>query len=492
MARLTREQVALGIIFLLVLGIRLAYTLPLDSYSYDAYFALRQADAIRHTGTPYFQDPLSYSGRTYLFPPLFEYVIALFALVFSVEVAAKLVTSLSFASITILAYLLSRQVTKNKTIPLVAALFTGFIPVMYFTTDSFSSQSLSLLLVFLLSYFFLRLDEEKSASFAVITSILLLLTSQDVFIFLFGLAFYFIILFLEKQKPTKREVELTVFLFFLAIWFNIILYKKALFLHGAGVLWSNMPSAILSTYFQDVSFVGILYSVGVIPLLLGIYAIYNLVFDAKNRGAHLFMGFAISSFLALWLKLVPLSTGLLFLSVNTIILSAYTMRVTQLGIAKTKMESLSTILGFIVVLLFLLTTMSPFFTYTRIEPQHPEDLKAMAWLKENTNEDAVVLAGVEEGFMLNYLAERRNVADSNFLFVKNANQVYEDTSRMYSLRLKSEAIRLINAYDVDYVLLSKRVQESRNMTSLFYEEGACIRKVYDKGAVIYELRGCKI
>ncbi|MBN2142016.1 hypothetical protein JW711_01680 [Candidatus Woesearchaeota archaeon] len=490
--KLTREQIGVAIIFLLILGIRLAYTLPLQSYDNDSYFVLRQADAIAHTGLPLFQDPLSYGGRTFLFPPLFHYVIALFSFFLGLELAAKVVTSLCFALIVIVTYMITKEITKNSTIALISSVFAGFVPVMYFEMASFPTHALSLLLVFLLSYSILKIEDERFAAVGLMISILLLLTSVDIFIFLFGLLFYFLMLFLEKQKPHGREVEMTVFLFLLSLWFFTLLYKKAFLAHGLSILWGNLPQTLLLTYFHEVSFVEVLYAVGVIPLLLGIYAAYHLVFDSKNRDALLFAGFALASFLALWLRLVQLTTGLLFLSVNMIILSSYTMKIASVKVARTKVASLSFLLATAVLILFLLTSVAPFFSTVSYTPQYAEDLEALAWLRENTADNATILGRIEEGFLINYEAKRKNAADSNFLFINNADQVKKDIDSLFRSRLESEAVRLTTAYGVDYVFLSRKTQEQYNITSLFYAEGDCFNLVYEKGALIYASTGCKI
>jgi hypothetical protein len=73
MIKITREYWIVALIFVLVLATRLLFIIPAKSFDYEAYDVLRQAEHIKEAGMPLFNDPLSYSGRTSIFPPLFYY-----------------------------------------------------------------------------------------------------------------------------------------------------------------------------------------------------------------------------------------------------------------------------------------------------------------------------------------------------------------------------------------------------------------------------------
>ena len=57
-------------------------------------------------------------------------------------------------------------------------------------------------------------------------------------------------------------------------------------------------------------------------------------------------------------------------------------------------------------------------------------MKALEWISENAGPDAVVLAPVSEGFIVNAIGKRKNVADMNFLLVKDAEVIYDDVMIM--------------------------------------------------------------
>ncbi|MBN2052264.1 glycosyltransferase family 39 protein [Candidatus Woesearchaeota archaeon] len=493
--KITREHWILALIFFLVIAARLFFTLPEKGFDYEAYDSLRQAEHIRMTGLPLYQDSLSYSGRAYLFPPLFYYLLAGFSFIIPLELAAKLLPTIAFAFLVPVIYLIAKHLTKNKTAALIAAFFSGTVPIVYSTLNQSSVYSVILLLTFLLSYAFMRVDEKGFAAMCIVLTILALLTNTAVFLLLLSLLVYCLIVKLEKQELSKKEVEITLFLFFLALWFNLLLFKRAFFIHGISFIWQNLPSPLLSSYFRSISFLGVIYAVGVIPLLLGVYAVYHAFFKTKNQNATLYISFAVVSFIMLWLKLIPLKIGLLLLSISLIILASYSIKIIIVSISKTKVPKMITGLIITLLLLFAITTLTPLSAVTKnlkINTPTQQDIQALQWLRNNSDQNSIVLGTAEEGFLISYEAQRKNVADQNFLFIPNINQRYNDINHLYNLRLKSEAILLLNEYDVDYILLSEASMKAYNITSLFYAEPDCFEIVYNNTALIYKFLKCEI
>jgi 4-amino-4-deoxy-L-arabinose transferase-like glycosyltransferase len=495
MVKITKEHLILALIFILVLGVRLYIILPEKSFDYEAYDALRQAQHIKETGVPLFKDPLSYSGRTFIFPPLFYYLLAGAGFLMPLELAAKILPSLAFAALILIIYLITKHLTKNRTAALIAAFFSGFVPILFTALNQISVYSLSLLLIFLLSYAFMRIEEKRFATLCITLTILLLLTHASGFMLLISFLVYLFIVRIESQELSKKEIEISFFLFFLALWFNLLLYNKAFFLHGISFIWQNIPAPLLSSYFTDISFLGVIYAVGAIPLVLGVYAVYHVFFNTKNQAATLYISFAFVSFLMLWLKLMPFKAGLLFLSMNLIILSAYAIKIILVSLSKTKTPRLANVIIALIIILFILTSITPFMITARADKKSippPEDIAALEWLGNNTEKSDVILGRVEEGFLINYIAKRKNVADQNFLLINNINQRYDDITHLFTLRLKSEAVRLINDYKINYIFLSAQTMKEFNITSLFYTDKDCFEMVYNQSAIIYEFLECEI
>ncbi len=85
----------LALVFAFSLGVRLYFAFQSPTFtSGDAYFTIRQVEHIRQTGLPIFEDALSYGGRTYIFPPLFHYVLAFFNLFLPITIVGKLIPNI--------------------------------------------------------------------------------------------------------------------------------------------------------------------------------------------------------------------------------------------------------------------------------------------------------------------------------------------------------------------------------------------------------------
>ena len=319
--KITKERILLTILFLIVLGIRLFFVFQQPNFSYDAYGELRQIEHIRETGVPLFVDDLSYSGRIQLNLPFFHYVLAGISFLIPLELTAKILPSIFFSLLTIIVYMITKHLSKNKVAAYTAAVFSGFVPIFFSTINEVSVSSLALLLIFCLSYSFVKIEEPGFDTLTLILTIMLLLTHATGLIFFLALIVYFFMMKIEKQKVTTKELEMSLFLFFLGLWFNVILFKKAFFTHGLAFIWSNLPITMLTQYFADINLIGVLYAVGIIPLLLGVVSIYHVLFKTKNKVATLYLAFTFTSAIMLWVKIVPFNEGLLLLSTNFITLN---------------------------------------------------------------------------------------------------------------------------------------------------------------------------
>ena len=150
MKKLQTVLLLLGIFFLVFIS-RLLISFHYDEFSYDSYFALRQIEQISSSGLPIFNDDLSYSGRSQLFPPIFYYLVSVFSF-FGTKFAAKIVPNIFFSLIIIPTYLITHHITKRRVVGLISSLFAGFIPVTFSFINDISEYSLVLFLFLFLLY----------------------------------------------------------------------------------------------------------------------------------------------------------------------------------------------------------------------------------------------------------------------------------------------------------------------------------------------------
>ncbi|MBC8501422.1 MAG: hypothetical protein H8D38_06695 [DPANN group archaeon] len=474
------------IIFLITFFSRTLISFQTEKFSYEAYFALRQIENINERALPLFEDPLSYGGRTHLFPPVFYYLVSLFSF-FGIDIAAKIIPNLLSSLIVIVVYLISFHITKHRLISLLTAFFSGFIPILFVTINDISIYSLVLLLILSVIYFIMKIGDSSYMKPTLFFLVILVFSHSSSFLLIVGLLLFLLLLKIESLEIDKKEIELILFASFLVLWFNFIVYKKAFLIHGPFVIWQNIPLQILTNYFFDLNIIQSIYYVGIVPVVLGIYAIYHVLFKVKRRSVFLLVSMFLSILVLLWLKLIRFKTGLIFLSLMLVLLSGYSIKLFYSYLMKTKIHNSANWFLFGVFVVFFLTAVIPSFNlaFSSLNkvPSHSE-IKAMNWLEQNTDKDSVVLSRLEEGYLINYFANRKSVIDQDFLLVNDAQQRYEDVQSVFSLRLKTEAVRRLNKYDVDYLYFSGKFGDE---TKLYYTDKDCFELVYNESVEIYRV-----
>ncbi|MBC8495497.1 hypothetical protein H8D36_05055 [archaeon] len=482
--------ILLLIVFLITFLSRAGISMQTDIFSYEAYFELRQIENINENGSPLFEDPLSYGGRSHLFPPIFYYLIALFGFL-GTSLAAKLIPNLLSSFIIVTVYLMSFHITKNRLISIITAFFSGFIPIFFVTVNDISVYSLVILLMVSITYFMMKINNRFHLNMAILFMIVLILSHSSAFLLILGLLLYLLLLRVESLEVNKRELELILFASFFVIWFNFLLYKNAFLVHGPLIFWQNIPLQILTNFFFELNLIQVIYYIGIIPVVLGIYAIYYVLFKEKKRSVFLLVSMALIVLLLLWLKTIPFEVGLIFLSIVLTVLSGYSMKLIYSYFKKTKFSRSGKWVLLGIFILFCLSSVIPSVNLALNSVESvPSDyeLEALDWLLNNTDNSSIILARVEEGYMINHFAKRKTVIDEDFLLITDAQQRYEDVQSVFSLHLKTEALRRLMKYDVDYIYFSGKFGDEEK---LHYVDEDCFDMVFNKSVKIYKV-GCTI
>ncbi|MBU4283538.1 MAG: hypothetical protein KJ968_00355, partial [Nanoarchaeota archaeon] len=75
----------------------------------------------------------------------------------------------------------------------------------------------------------------------------------------------------------------------------------------------------------------------------------------------------------------------------------------------------------------------------------------------------------------------------NFLLIKDAEQRLENVRIIYTTHYETDAIPLLNKYNIKYIVLSKRSMSDYDITDLNYRtDEKCFELVYDKEVKIYK------
>ncbi len=487
-----KEYLWLALIFSLVLGTRLYFAFQTPYFSEDAYFNIRQVEHIRETGLPLFKDDLSYSGRNFLFQPFFQYILAFFNLFMPLNLVCKLLPNIFASCLIFIIYLIAKEITKSQGAALFSSFISGFIPIFFAeTVNSVSVFSLVIPLMFFLIYFLIKVNkDEKFINHFVVSIMIIALMHASAFLLIMAFLLYVLFIKIERLKQSRSELELITFSTILVTWLNFIIYKNAFLVHGQFVIWQNIPKELLSQSFSQLSIMNALFYIGIIPIISGIYLIYKYIFKKKNRKIYLLMAFALSGLFLLWFKLIPLKTGFIFFGVIFVLLFSKAYSDFLLFVDKTKFSKYKRIFIAVIFLIFILNSVIPTISYTTSiikEAASKNEIDSFLWLKNNSDEKDVVLASLDEGYIVNAVAERKNVIDKNFLLIKDAEQRLEDVKKIYTTSYETEAIPLLNEYNIKYILLSKRSINYYNIADLNYRtDEKCFELVYDKEVKIYK------
>ena len=302
----------LGVAFVITLALRLFIAFQSPYFSDDsAYFHLRQIENIKDTGVPLFNDPLSYGGRTHIFLPLFDYILAFFSFIFPLVYVAKIIPNVFASSIIFVVYSVVSKLIRKNDIAMYCALISSFIPIYFVNTvNSISVYSLAVPLFFLVVYYFLRLKDIDNSRAYLVLFIFLVLLSPSIIILIMAMIAYYIIMKTESLKLERAESEIIIFSVFLALWFYFLVYKKAFLMHSYSIVWQNMPVQVLSEFFYQISILEAIYLIGVFPFICGVYVVYLHLFRRKAKQIYFFISLVIVLALLIWFKLLQIDLGL--------------------------------------------------------------------------------------------------------------------------------------------------------------------------------------
>lgn len=491
------SKLILFVIFAAVLSARLyfAFSTPFFT-SDDSYFHLRQIEHIRDTGKPIFDDALSYSGRAFIFSPVFHYIIAFFSLFMPVTLAAKLLPNIFAASLVFFIYLISKKITKSTNVALFTAFLSGFVPVFFAeTATKLTPISLVMPLIFLLIYAFMNLSNGFWLYCYLAVLVLLSFLHPLALLCIFGLIIYLILVRVECLKQSREEVEVSIFSIFFVLWAQFMLYKKPLLYHGISIVWQNIPKEILSEHFAATTTLGAIYQVGLIPFVIGLYVIYLFLFKRKQKDIYLMMAFAASAGLLLWLRFIELKIGLMFFGLVLVVLfSQWYLQIVEL-VKKTKASRFLGLFAVLIFAAFLVFSVYPSLALAQKESQFTtsDEIEALDWIKMNTPVQSTIVATVGEGNLVTAVAQRKNIIDANFLMQHETVERMNDIKRIYTTVLEVEAVGLLDKYNADYIYFSGKAKNYFKIDKIKYADGKCFLKVHDGPVQIYKkLPECRV
>ncbi len=479
----------LALIFIASLSLRLYLAFQTQYLTGEGYYAVRQIEAIKETGKPLYQDPLSYGGSENVFSPGFYYILTAFSFFMKNEEIIKIVPSI-FASLTILfVFLIAREIVKDEKGPLAAAALSAFIPIFFESTlNNASPYTLIIPLLLFAMYSFMKADDRRYASSFIAASIALPLIHSSAIILLITLVIYLALIKMEGFSISKEEVKLTIFSF-VSLIILAILFFKAIMLHGWHILSANVPSQISSNFFAQTSILEALYKIGLLTVFYGTYSISKNI-DSLNKQNTLILSFISAAAILLWAKMVELNAGLSLLGIGLSIIIATNYQKFISYIQKVRLQAYRVALIISAVFAFLITAFGPsYLTINEISKDVPtiSDVSVLAWLKDKAPEGSVVAAAVDDGHFITGFSGKKDIIDRSFL-LKDSQKRYDEISMLFEATEEAKALDVLKKYDVDYVFISRNVLKNYDLKKPeFYWDEACFKPIIRGESSLYQV-----
>ncbi len=483
-------------IFILVLASRFYFSFQQPYLTIDSYGYLRQAEKIRQSGLPLVKDELSYGGRLNLKAPLLPYLLAMGSFFMPLTLTAKILSNFMASLVIFVVFWLAKRITMNEEAAILAAFVSGFVPIFYAKTiNTATSNALLIPLLFLTIYYYQRLEEKHIYLFYFLTAyFFLLLNSPAAIILVVGLLFYFLLSYIKNIKISSREKEAALIITLLTVWVLLIFYKKAFLELGLNIIWQGIPQELVKNYFREFTFIRAIYLLGFIPFIYGMYSIINQILIKKNKEAYVLIALALSTGIMLWTKTIRLNLGLMIFGITLSILFSQHYTTFRKYMAKTKLAQTKyfKIYFFIsITTLFITTSILPSFWEAKKEITTSlgnEEMKAMKWLRMETDEGDKILAAPREGYLITALAKRKNLLDENFLLAPEADKRLADLKKIYQGSSTTPTVEIMEEYNIEYIYLSSRTKEYLGVEEFRLEKDEkCFPVVYQSGGIkIYE------
>lgn len=481
--RNTKIFFLLFLLFLLVAALRIHFTLSLPAYSTpDSYFHERIITRILQEHTLPFSDTLSYGGRDLVYAPFFALLMSILSL--GSSFLLNILPQFFLSSIVFLSYLLCYQTCKNTWASLAGAAITSFLPLfLWETTNTLSPDSLFLPLLFLSFYSFLTIETKTSLWIFIISVFVLILTSPHAYILLLSLVFYFLIEAGGALTPSRLEKEAALLTLFSVILFSLILYKRAFLSHGFGTIWQNLPSTLLAEQFRALTGVDLLLSTGALPLLLGGFGLYIGISKEKNKSVYLISGFILASLSLLTLKLITITTGLLFLSLGLATLSSLALANLSQYTQHLRFSFFTKAFPAAALLLILGLAIIPSYTHLqRLQGVDPQTIQDLLFLKYEAPTNVVILGNLQEGHLITSISQHKNVLDTNFILAPKPVERLREADTIYTTWSQAKALEYLRHYNVSIIYLSEQTKNHYSINNLAYATLPCFTT---QGRLIY-------
>ncbi len=469
----------MGLIFRLLL---FAYV---GDFSLDSYYHIRLIEEIKQDFIPNFHDELSYGGRFFIFPPVYQYVVAIVMSIPGMGGQLVSVHHLMAALLAIIAFFIGQNLGGTQAGVLSAAavfLVPGMIMVNLIEV---TPLTLAIFFLFCQIYLLFKSHKQIHALKFILLSILFPLTSPISLISIPVFGLYFLYLHLLGGEPRPGEYELVGFAVFLTVLENLLVYYRPLAMNGISSLFGQVPAELTS-----VSHLSLLSAVNAIGLpfiiaggLMLRYYIQNGYFARQTAGILAIL--STSLIMLLFPRMLAPEACLGILGVCLAILSGPFLIQIWNYVERTKFYQYSWKVAIIAgVCIVSAGVIQCLLVLPQLHPISSDEKVMFEYLRDFVAEGAVVLAPVEYGHAISGIGKKGNVADAQYIGIAEPEKIIEDITSVYGTESELQAVRIMDKYKASHLIVSEFIPK--------FITDRCFRKLFQSKELILYQRRCSI
>jgi hypothetical protein len=299
---------------------------------------------------------------------------------------------------------------------------------------------------------------------------------------------YFATCYVEKISVKKVLFEYSSFFLLFFFWTNFIIYKTAFLRNGFSIISGNAPYDTIMQY-SRIDITQTFLSIGIITSILGIYTVYQYIAGKRKKDVIVFISLFFSAMALLFTGLTELDLTMALLSLSLLILSSQAISDIFGIIDKSKIAAHARTIFIVSMAIIMAAQGIPgIFAVPGIISKAPKEqyVSDLLWIRDNTPVGSVIAATVEEGNLISYYSQRKNIADTNYLLADDPKERLSDIDKIFRTSLKVDAIAALDKYGSDYIMLSDMAKKDYNIDSLKYIDDNCFNIVLDSYIKVYK------
>lgn len=435
----TRSSARITFLLALTLIVLIVPNLIRTSDTYigeDPYLYSRLAEKINNNDVSY--DDLSYSGRTFTYS-LGQPLVFLFFTKFLPERFVVYIIPLIFALISLyLFYLILKEFYIEPNVIYLSLIILILSPPFIYIFTSYTKFTAITLILLLTIY--LSLKKDKTSEFiSYLLYFIIPFFGYQYSVFILLLSF----IYFKKENNIKRFKGILLS----SLASLIIIYLPLIIKYGFFELVKFDRYLKYKSLFSDL---GSEFGTSIFILFLSFFGI-SYLWKFKYKYTYVYL-----TLLLFIIFLFFLPSFIVY--INFIL--AYLAALGIVHLLRSKWES-ETIRRLTMWLLIIGVIFSAITFINQVSQEKPNNnlYNALNYLKGYDSDKTVVFSHYSYGNLINTIANKKNVMDTNFLYAPRLNQHYQDSQLLLNTRNADLASELVKKYNIEYILITKEMKQ---------------------------------